>query len=220
MRQTWFFPFAAVGAFALAGCGGSAEVAEKSPSSTAPAADAIKRRDPSSLPAVGDYLPPLDDGRVEIAPPEGWKTLPRHADFLVVFNKGESANDFPRISITASDTSSGIADVTEDSAGAFAEAMAKQLRSEKKSFIAEPPKPIILGDQTWSRYVRNPIYNGEPIAIQMLQTVRGGRQYNVELIVNVKVQDQYAEDLKAGRDAAYAVAANMKFLKGDDAGEK
>ncbi|MCX7427358.1 MAG: hypothetical protein NTW96_17225, partial [Planctomycetia bacterium] len=43
----------------LLGCGGSDGTA--TPDRTA-----------ESLPELGDYLPPLDDARVEVAPPAGW----------------------------------------------------------------------------------------------------------------------------------------------------
>src|SRR6478752_3740566 len=62
------------------------------------AAPEIKRRDVSSLPAVGEYSPPLDGGRVEAAPPVGWNVLSRGKTFLIGFAKGK-ASELPRIVI-------------------------------------------------------------------------------------------------------------------------
>ena len=215
MRQIWFSALIAAGMLGLGGCGSSSQVEPGSDEGPAATAEPLKRRDAASLPPVDDYLPPLDDGRVEIAPPKGWKTLARMPKYLVNFNQGKSVNDFPRISITAENAPAGTTDLTEANAYEFAAAVAAQLRAEKKKAIAESPKPIILGDRVWSRYVRNPFFGGDPIAIQMLQTVHGGRQYNVELIVNVKDERDYAADLQTSRDAAYSVAAHMKFPAGE-----
>ncbi len=55
---------------------------------------------------LGDYLPPLDDGRVLLAPPEGWIHLPRSAKYVVRF-KMKDAGDLPRIVVTATDWESG-----------------------------------------------------------------------------------------------------------------
>ena len=175
-----------------------------------PVAEAIKRRPADSLPAVDDFLPPLDGGKVEVAPPKGWNVLSRKANYLANFTKGK-ASELPRISITVGDPPEGLGDVIEENAAEFASAMTKRLKAEKKTNIAEPPKPIILGDAVWSRHVRNPLNAGEPIAIQTLQTIRGGRLYTVDLMVDVKSQEDYAAGLQKERDQAYAVAANMKW---------
>ena len=53
----------------LLGCGESAEP---------PAAKSANRQiEASSLPALGEYTPPLDGGRIEIAGRAYWELLPR-----------------------------------------------------------------------------------------------------------------------------------------------
>lgn len=199
---------AAIVSLALAGCGGASKV--EAPPEAAPVAEEIKRRSADEMPAIDGYLPPLDDGRVEIAPPAGWKVLSRRPNYLANFTKGK-ASELPRISITVGEPPEGLDDVTEENAAEFARAIAKRLKSEKKTSIAEPPKPIILGDVVWSRHVRNPLNAGDPVAIQTLQTIRGGRLYTIDLMINVPSPENYAAALQIERDQAYAVAANMKW---------
>lgn len=197
---------------ALLGCGESKKAAAPQTEAAEPETEAIKQRTADSLPAIGDYLPLLDDGRVEVAPPKGWNVLGRKPNYLANFTKGK-ASELPRISITVGDSPASFDEVTEENAAAFAAEMAKKLKAEKKSSIVEPPKPIMLGQTVWSRHVRNPLNAGSPIAIQTLQTARGGRLYAIDLVVDVSSQQEYAAGLQQERDQGYAVAANMKFPK-------
>ena len=51
------------------------------------AASGLRQRTVDELPPVGDYLPPLDGGKVEVAGPASWNLLPRDSKYLVRFVK-------------------------------------------------------------------------------------------------------------------------------------
>lgn len=203
----------AVPGLAMLGCGGAPTAGPADGDAKATqSAGGLKRRTADSLPPVADNLPPLDNGRVEFAPPQGWRVLPRLTGYLANFTAGKTNNDLPRIRVTVGAPPEGSpTDLTEATADAFAAAVTKGLVAEKKDSVVEPPKPLLLEDRVWSRYVRNPRSDGEPIAIQTLQTIYDGRLYTVELIVDAKSPDEYATALVQHRDAAYSVAAHMKF---------
>jgi hypothetical protein len=196
---------------ALSGCGGG-ESAGPSPAVN-PSADSIKHRPASELPAVGAYLPPLDDGRIEIAPPADWNTMSRDARYLVRFVKGK-ASELPRITITVWDTPlPEITELTEANAGQLAAELVTQMKKDKKT-VPEPPKPIVLGDTLFLRHVRRAkLASGDHVVVQALDTVRGGRIYTVELIAMIDAPrpEQYEESLRLYRNDGYAVAANLKF---------
>src|SRR5262245_25149307 len=97
------FLFLAAGALLL-GCTKSGQH-EASAAAPAVIEEPIKHRDVVSLPPVGNYLPPLDEGRVEVAPPAEWNVV-RSPKSLVVFAKGK-ASELPRIVLTAEDAPAG-----------------------------------------------------------------------------------------------------------------
>lgn len=199
----------------LAGCQGSAATPSKT---AAPAAAAVseagnKVRALDDLPAIGDYLPPLDEGRVEVAPPEGWKPLSRRSSYLAAFVAG-NPSDLPRIVVTTGEPpAADLGDTTDENAGALAAALDAQLRQDATKVVPEPCLPIVLGERAFVRHVRLARLSGDPAVIQSLQTVAGGRLYTVELICNVNAADgrEYMKSLKEHRDQGYAVAAHLKF---------
>lgn len=201
----------------LPGCGGGPDSAEPGKSSGPQTADKIKRRPAAELPAVGDYLPPLDDGRIEIAPPAGWKLMPRDARYLTRFVQGK-VSELPRITITVWDTPlPEIKELTEANAGQLAAELVAQFTKDKKT-VPEPPKPIVLGDTLFLRHVRRAkLASGGNVVVQALDTVQGGRIYTVELIADIDAAraEQYEASLMKVRDYGYAVAANLKFRSGE-----
>ena len=198
----------------LTGCPSSGEtpVAGTNPPDGAAAESGIKRRAIEDLPEVEDHLPPLDEGRVEVAAPVGWRPLPRSSKSLASFVKGK-ASELPRITVTASEPpAADLGDTTEENAEKLAAALDDQLRRESKE-VPEACLPIILGERVFVRHVRLASLAGDPAVIQSLQTIAGGRLYTAELICFVNAPDrrQYEKSLKEYRDEGYAVAANMKF---------
>jgi hypothetical protein len=172
-----------------------------------------RHRPIDDLPEVEDYLPPLDDGRVQVAGPVGWKPLPRSSRSLASFVKGK-ASELPRISVTVGDPpAADLGDTTEANAETLAAALDSQVASDATKVVPEACLPIILGDRVFIRHVRLATMAGDPAVIQSLQTIAGGRLYTVELICFVNAPDrrQYEKSLKDYRDEGYAVAAHMKF---------
>lgn len=211
----------------LVGCGGNSTPSVDSSgggSSENTSSEGIKTREISELPAVDEALRPDDQGRVQYCLPTNWKTLTKstkNKKLLVACVPEEgSANSLPRITITAEDPPSGVAArTTADNVEELSNALAAQLKKDEK-FAIESCRPIILGSTPWVRHVRKSSFKDAPVGIQYLQTVQSGRLYTVDLTINAKDNPKsslkpifYEKSLQEHRDFAYAVAANMKFLK-------
>ena len=195
----------------LVGCGGGDAQLPGGKSPGTPAS--IKHRSVESLPKIGEYLPPLDLQRVEIAPPADWKSAPISGNFEAWFVPGEPG-ELPRITLAAGDSPlDAVQDLTVENAEALATQLLKELEHDKKT-VAEPPRPIKLGSTLFLRSVRlAKMPSGANVVVQALETVCGGRLYSVELIAKIEAAqaDQYEPSLKKWRDFGYAVAANLKF---------
>ncbi|MDX1946695.1 MAG: hypothetical protein SFU86_14940 [Pirellulaceae bacterium] len=200
----------------LAGCGGETLVEGDGDvvGEEAPADDGIKQRTADKLPKVGDSLPPLGEGKIEVSGPAGWNTGSRTSKTLATFYKGK-ASELPRITITDGPSPDpSIADLTAENCEQAAEALKQaQEATGKKIVIFEEAKPIYLGDNLYLRHVRKAQLSGSPVVIQSLQTIRGGRLYNVELmaLIDAARSEDYEESLRKYRDYGYAVAANINF---------
>lgn len=179
-----------------------------------PQQGAIKRRTVDDLPEVAEYGPPLDDSRLEVAPPIGWSALPSSNLFLAGYSK-EKTEELPKIHVTVAPSPVGnMATLHEEDADEVAQTLEAELKAENpKRRIEEPCKPIILGDTVFIRHVRLAKLKGTPCVIQSLQTIQHGRLYGVDLIVAVEGRDplKYESSLTKYRDYGYAVAANLKF---------
>jgi hypothetical protein len=210
----------------LAGCSdrGASDGAKSGDGDGAVAESGIKHRSAKSLPEVDEYLPPLGTAGIEIAPPAGWKLLPRGSTFLAGFCK-EKANELPRITVADQPaTVPGIDEVTAANAESFCQKMTANIKREGKS-VQEPPRPIMLGDTIYARHVRLAMHNDTPAVIQSLQTVTGGQLYSVDLFCTVDSPraEEYDASLTKWRDYAYAVAANIRFgsaTSSESAGEE
>lgn len=198
---------------ALSGCGDPDRASTSSNKDEPSAAATIKRRTADSLKPIGDYLPPLDDGKIQIAPPAEWNTMPRDARYLARFVKGK-ASELPRITVTAWDSPLlEVSDLDESNAGLLTAHLIKEMKRDKKT-VVEMPKPIILGDTLFVRHVRRAkLPSGDNVVVQGLDTIRAGRIYTIELIalIDAPRAEQYEASLTKWRDYAYAVAANLKF---------
>ncbi|MCB1104276.1 MAG: hypothetical protein KDK74_06040 [Cephaloticoccus sp.] len=172
-----------------------------------PVATEIKRVDASGF-TLGEYLPPLDAGKIEIAVPDGWKPLPRDSKYVVRFANVNSGGGLPRIEVIVEESSlGGIADLTEDNVIDFASAVGKHLQ-ESGTAVIEPPLPMVIGSVPCARYVSHlKLKIGEGTLLverQTLALLHGGRLYQINLLVEV---DQLVES----RDAAYAICAGIRF---------
>lgn len=166
----------------------------------------IKRYSLAELKAKpGDYMPPLDNGRIEIAPPEGWDWKRPGSPYLTGFcEKGGSINNLPRILIKAEDNSfAGFENVTEENVVDFAIAVAQQLGDEK---LLAPVEPMVLGDIACARYVKLGRMNNAAVGEQVTLTVANGRLYTVRL-------EAIEHQFQTYRDQGYAVVAGLKIIK-------
>jgi hypothetical protein len=176
-------------------------------------ASGLRQRTVDELPAVGDYLPPLDGGKVEVAGPAGWNLLPRDSKYLVRFVKGQP-NGLPRLLLYVEDSpNTELADVSAENAEAWGTWFDKHLASQSQVDVTEPNLPIQLGPTVFLRHVRLAKLSGTPVVIQSLQTVQAERLYKVELVCAVDSPDRrdYEASLTKFRDDGYTVAAHMKF---------
>ncbi|MCI0361534.1 MAG: hypothetical protein L0211_23875 [Planctomycetaceae bacterium] len=206
-----FWCIMALGAIAaLAGCGGTT-TDKASPATAADATQGdIRRRSADDLPAVSEYLPPLDDGKVEVAGPEGWIQLPNTSNHLVAFAPAKD-KAYPRINVTAADSPLPVlGDLTEENLDQFATVFDEPYK-KKQSVLPEPARPIVLGGTPYIRQVRRVLIGKKKLVLQWLATVRSGRMYTVELFCEVDPAnpEEYAKALKEARDHAYAVAAHL-----------
>jgi hypothetical protein len=168
-----------------------------------PNTDPIKRVASESLPPLGDPYPPLDGGRVELAPPQGWHRLPRQPQYLASFSEKEGAR-LPAIVVRVNEPPPEVKDfenVAEENVEAFSEA----LRATVDDPI-EDTLPMMIGRNAYARYVKAARVRNLPAEVQVLTTVQRGRMYTIELQV-------VSEGILPHRDYAYAVAADMKFVR-------
>jgi hypothetical protein len=156
--------------------------------------------------AIGDYMPPLDDDRVEIAKPQGWQAMPRDSAFLTRFYR-TNRNGLPRIEITVEPRTYGdLATVTSENVEQFVKLVAERLGDLE---LVEKVIPLQIGDTPCARYVGRvdlKLSAGQTISAerQRLLVLQDGRLYTIDLLVMPKT-------LRQSRDAAYAVCAGLRF---------
>lgn len=168
----------------------------------------IIRVDATKL-TVDAYLPPLDDGRIEVASPTGWRPMPRDSKYLVRFYK-QDRNSLPRLSVTVEEEAvGGISDATEENITDVVRVLGEELAA-KETALVEPVVPMVIGGIPCARYVSNLKLKLATNTIlaerQTLVVVRGGRRYVIDLLV-------LPNRLLQGKDAAYAVCAGLRFLE-------
>src|SRR5690606_33960808 len=79
---------------------------------------------------------------------------------------------------------------------------------EKK--LLETPKPMVIGDNAYARYVGKANKASRLVARQVLETVFDGRRYTITL-------ETFDANLLKHRDLAYAVAAAVEFTRPGEA---
>jgi hypothetical protein len=159
--------------------------------------------------SVGDKLAPLDERRVELAAPEGWKPMIRSPKYVIRFDRGGQLS-LPRIEVVAEDSPYDIETLTAKNVAEFARILDKEVAG---SAILEPPKPMIIGGMPCVRYVvdvrlqmRTGLLDAER---QVIETIFKNRLYRVNLLIR-------EGDILKFRDAAYAVVASLEFHEEQD----
>jgi hypothetical protein len=133
-QACWMVACLAIASLLISGCGNGDGSGKASPKAAEKSAEAIKRRPADKLPAIGEYLPPLDDGRIEIAPPAEWKPMPRDARYLARFVPGK-ISELPRITVTAWDTPlPEITELTQANAGQLAAELIAQAKKRTRPY--------------------------------------------------------------------------------------
>ena len=202
--------------FALAGCGSSsppadvsqgkwAQTTDTTTTALAPARPAIEVVDTTKLKPLGEELAPLDDGRLKLAPPADWVLGPRNKDRLALFQL-EHDDAYPSILLTASEVQDAVT-LSPENVDAFAAELQSQLDAEmaaKKFELGEPVKAVQIGDFLGVTYMRTAKSKNTRLERCFLETVQGGRRYQLEMRTR-------AGSLHRFRPYLYAVAHGMKF---------
>jgi hypothetical protein len=189
----------------LAGCDGSQQ---------APLSPELTTVKVGELPELDDPIGPLDQQRIDVAPPKGWYVPSRSSRWIIRFAASEQAR-YPSIIVRAEDYP-GILDVTKENVGAFAEEVAAAFEKDdsaaKQSMTIAPIEIGRFVGVTYRRRGRAP-YGVKEIIVDrlLLETVVAGRKYTLEL----QTRDG---DLERYRGYLFAVAAGIKFLKGEPGG--
>ena len=158
------------------------------------------------LPSLGDYLPPLDGGRIEFAPPKGWNVPPASSDYVVRVQKSAKEN-FPSIVVTAED-SEGIANTSAENVKEFAGRVAAAVKKDKSAVT-----PMEIGKFVGVAYrkrakVKKPVTR--ILEVLYLETVVAGRKYRIELRCE-------EGSLEESQPYLFAAVKGIKFLeKGAD----
>lgn len=195
-------------ALSLLGCGSADTSTEESGGSGASTDLTVKHVDAAELPKLDEYLPPLDEGRIEVAPPAGWNRMAKTASYLCSFNEAKGGR-LPAIVVKVSEpTVEGFDHVTEENVADFTHALQATLKEPLEDAV-----PMMIGSNAFARYVKSARMKNAAAEVQVLATIQNGRMYTVELQV-------IAKTILAHRDHAYAVGAGLKFPQaGESASE-
>ncbi len=158
------------------------------------------------LPELGDYLPPLDDDRIEVAGPKGWDVPSRSSRYLVWFRRSAKAS-YPCVIITAKDhPGEDVFTVSEENAGKFADQTAAALDKDRSAV-----RPVrigrFVGASYWKRG-KEPKSVSKIIELLYLDTVVAGRKYSIHL-------RSREGDLEQDQPYLFAVADGIRFLEAE-----
>lgn len=183
----------------LAGCSGKDNESVGPVAAGKPGSAALPGLDPASR-------LDLDNGRVSVFSPQGWRRAPRSYDYLVRYQSTPQL-PYPAVVVIAADPPEGFAEVTADNHAAFVEAVAAQLgEGDGKGMLRKAARAKVGPHHavTWSS-AGDAKLDGTPKKIERDCTaiVVDGRLYTVEAWgLRGKLSD-------AGRAAARAVAAAL-----------
>ncbi|NLS93001.1 MAG: hypothetical protein GXX96_12670 [Planctomycetaceae bacterium] len=169
----------------MPGCNEPAEA----PSLSSP----IRQIDTAGLPALGDYAPPVDGGRLEIAGPDGWQLASRASGYAVRFRAG-SDDPYPMILVKVEDSSTQ--QLTAENVVAFASSLSSDGSAQ----------PTAVGERIGvlqRKRGKDPNTVDQILERLIFTTVLGGRSYAVELRTR---QDRIEEH----QNTLFAVVAGMR----------
>lgn len=199
---------------AIAGMGCSSEPpAPKVPSGQSSPADENASNqekpaaaDPSiSLAAAGNPTPPLDGGRVQSTMPEGWKFLPRSADYLIALYHQEKGG-VPRLVLREEDAG----DLPATDSAVSAKPLADKLKAEFPSGNEPQFSVLHVGDNWFVRFEKKMSFRSERAAGLFLVTVQGGKRFTLELLTLAEKKEEFLP-------ALYRFAADLKVTAAEPA---
>jgi hypothetical protein len=162
------------------------------------------------LSELGRYLPPLDGGRIRIAPPAGWHPEPRDKSYVTRFIRDKTRRvPLPMITVKAEDFAvDDLQDLDADNHLEFSDLVADAMDETTRAALLERVDPLTLGDVRCARYVvkktfsrKGKQFSGER---EVIKTLSRGRVYTISL-------DVYKNQLVNFRGDAYAVVAGLEF---------
>ena len=185
----------------VAGCGRDSDRGSGPKRSTA---EATRKLPTEKLPKLGDYLPPLDKDRLELAPPGGWHVPSASSQYVVRVQKSYKEK-YPSVTITAEDCEDqSVQNVSEDNVKQFAAQVADAVNKDKSTV-----QPRRIGDFVGVAYakrakIRQPVTR--ILDVLYLETVVAGRKYRFEL-------RSEEGSLDKDRPYLYAVVNGARFLE-------
>ncbi len=179
---------------ALLVVGGCGSGGSESPSSASSSSQKFSVSTGSqNLPLLDEYLPPLDDGRIEVAPPKGWYVPPRNPKYL--FRVQRTIKEaLPVIALTGQDWPE-LSALGSKNTGQFIKALATEHQKDPKTY-----RPIQIGNRTWVAYrrrAREPGRVARVLDVLALETVVDGRRYTLRLVCEANELDQWEPYLQA-----------------------
>jgi len=172
LMQTAVFSVA-IGALILSGgCG-------KSRSGGGSETPSVARLDVGELPGLGDPLPPLDEGRLEISPPRDWVVSPRSSRYIVRFQAAEGS-PYPTVIVTAQDCQQ-FKNIDAANVDAFAKFVASELASAGVKTTVKTGQIGQLVGVIYTRRARVKDALGGIVDRMFFDTVVAGRRYQFEL---------------------------------------
>lgn len=160
----------------------------------------------ADLPAVGDPVS-LKEPVVTIRKPKDWFRAPKGEDYLMRFYLRDGT-PFPHVNITAAKT-----DLGDNEFDNLLTAVKSDTAQLKPASIVSPPKPAKLGDKQGVYDIRKANISGVIVERVVFNLVHDGWRYSIELRSLPANSAEYEPFLQA-------VAANLDFKGGDDAGNE
>lgn len=185
LRPRWivFWMVPALGLWVFSpGC--SKPSAEKAGDVAAPSVPDLAQPD---MPPLGDYLPPLDDGRLEMAPPKDWTVSPRSVKFVVRFQSDPSA-PYPSVVVTAEDCTQ-FRVVTEKNIQQYLKFVAAEMEAAGRGGTVRPGRIGQMVGAVYQRRVKVKDSLGTILDRLYFDTVLGGRRYRFQLWANSDIID-------------------------------
>lgn len=164
--------------------GGCSKPSPGQPDAAGPSVPDLAQPD---MPPLGDYLPLLDEGRLEMAPPKNWAVSPRSTKFIVRFQSDPSA-PYPSVVVTAEDCDQ-FRDVTAKNVQQYLKFVAAEMEAAGRSGTVRPGRIGQMVGVVYQRRVKVKDSLGTILDQLYFDTVRGGRRYRFQLWANSDIMD-------------------------------